>query len=258
MKRDGEEGGAPEASGKHSTGLTARAAVATRAGPDGGTRITVLRSDGPLALRATPVGVYLVGAAAGPVGGDDLGLEIDVGPGTTLLLRSAAAALLLPGPHGDASRLRIRARVAAGGRLDYCLQPAVAAAGCDHHATAKVELEPGGVLRWREAIVLGRWGEAAGHCVSRLDVSMAGVALYRGELAVGCPDTDRSSAVLDGAGAVGSVLLVNAARAQPSAEVQDGLAILPLPGPGTAVSALAPDAARLASRLDRGERLAGY
>ena len=109
--------------------------MATRAGPDGRTRVTVLRSDGPLALRATPGGVYLVGAAAGPVGGDDLALEVDVGPGTTLVLRSAAASVLLPGPHGDVSRLRIRARVAAGGRLDYGLQPAVAAAGCDHYVT---------------------------------------------------------------------------------------------------------------------------
>ncbi len=129
MKGDGEEGGAPEASGKPGTGLTARAAVATRAGPDGGTRITVLRSDGPLALRATPAGVYLVGAAAGPVGGDDLGLEIDVGPGTTLLLRSAAAALLLPGPRGDASRLRIRARVAVS-RI-CCLVRSACAARAD-------------------------------------------------------------------------------------------------------------------------------
>lgn len=232
--------------------------MATRAGPDGGTRITVLRSDGPIALRETPGGVYLVGAAAGPVGGDDLELEIDVGPGSTLALRSAAASVLLPGPRADASWLRIRARVAAGGRLDYCPQPAVAAAGCDHHATAAVELEPGGVLRWREAIVLGRHGEPAGHCVSRLDVLLAGTALYRGELTVGCRDTDRSSAVLDGAGAVGSVVLADAARSQPPPEVLDGLAVLPLAGPGCAVSAVAPDAARLASRLDRGEQLAGY
>ena len=232
--------------------------MATQAGPDGVTRITVLRSDGPLALRSTPGGVYLVGAAAGPVGGDDLELEIDVGPGTRLVLRSAAASVLLPGPHKDASRLRIRARVAVRGRLDYCLQPAVAAAGCDHHATAVVELEPGGVLRWREAIVLGRHGEPSGHCVSRLDVAMAGAPLYRGELAVGSPDTNRSSAVLDGAGAVGSVLLADAARAQPPPEVHDGLAVLPLAGPGSVVSAVAPDAARLASRLDRGEQIAGY
>jgi hypothetical protein len=35
---------------------------------------------------------------------------------------------------------------------------------------------------------------------------------YRGELAVGGPQTDPSCAVLDGAGAAGCVLLVDAAR----------------------------------------------
>jgi len=238
--------------------LAARAAVTTEAGPDGSTRLTVLRSDGPIALRATPAGVFLVGAAAGPVGGDDLGLDIEVGPGTTLVLRSAAGALLLPGPHGGTSTLRIRARVGAGARLDYCPQPAVAAAGCDHYATAAVELHPDSTLRWREVIVLGRHGELAGRCVSRLDVTMAGVPLYRGEITVGRPDTDGSSAVLDGARAVGSVLLADAARAQPAPVAQDGLAILPLAAPGTAICAVAADAARLASRLDCGERIAGY
>ncbi len=51
------------------TGVRARAAVATRADGGGRTRVTVLRSDGPLALRDTPHGVYLVGAAAGPSAG---------------------------------------------------------------------------------------------------------------------------------------------------------------------------------------------
>jgi urease accessory protein len=232
--------------------------VATRAGAGGRTLVTVLRSDGPIALRDTPGGVYLVGAAAGPLGGDDLGLDIDVGPGSRLVLRSAAGGMLLPGNHAGVSWLRIRARVGAGGRLDFCLQPAVAAAGCDHRASAIIELGPGAILRWREEIVLGRHAEPSGRCVSRLDVTLPGVTLYRGEVAVGCPATDASSAVLDGAGAVGSVILVNAGRAHPPPAAADGLAVLPLEGPGTAVSATAPDAAVLAHRLDLGEKLAGY
>jgi urease accessory protein len=244
--------------GPVSAGFTARAAVATRADPDGVTRVTVLRSDGPVALRETPQGVYVVGAAAGPLGGDDLGLDIDVGPGSRLLLRSAAGALLLPGPHGGTSQLRIQAHVGAGGRLDFGLPPTVAAADCDHRANAVVELGPGAALRWREEIVLGRHGEPSGRCVSRLDVTLAGLPLYRGELTVGGPATDASSAVLDSAGAVGSVIVVDARRAQPRPAVADGLAVLPLAGPGTAVSATAPDAATLARRLDRGEELAGY
>lgn len=238
--------------------LTARAAVASRADATGRSRVTVLRSDGPLALRETPLGVYLVGTAAGPLGGDDLALDIDVGPGACLVIRSAAGMLLLPGPDGGESVLRISARVAPGGRLDFAPQPAVAAAGCDHRAAAQVGLGAGATLRWREEIVLGRHGEPPGRCVSRLDVTLAGVPAYRGELTTGGPRTDLSSAVLGGAGAVGSVLLVDPARPGPAAAVRDGLAVLPLASPGVAVTATAPDAATLARRLDLGEELAGY
>jgi urease accessory protein len=238
--------------------LTARTAVASRADAAGRTRITVLRSDGPLALRETPLGVYLVGTAAGPLGGDDLALDIDVGPGSRLVIRSAAGMLLLPGPHGGASALRITARVGPGGRLDFAPQPAVAAAGCDHRTAARIELAAGASLRWREEIVLGRHGEPSGRCASRLDVTLAGTAAYRGELAVGGPQTDHSSAVLDGAGAAGSVLHIDAGQPRPPAAVRDGLAVLPLAAPGAVVTATAADAATLARRLGRGEELAGY
>jgi len=238
--------------------LTARTAVASRADAAGQTRITVLRSDGPLALRETPLGVYLVGTAAGPLGGDDLALDIDVGPGSCMVIRSAAGMLLLPGPHGGASALRITARVWPGGRLDFAPQPSVAAAGCDHRTDARIDLAAGATLRWREEIVLGRHGEPSGRCASRLDVTLTGTAAYRGELAVGGPQTDRSSAVLDGAGAAGSVLLIDAARPRPPAAVHEGLAVLPLAGPGAAVTATAPDAVILARRLDLGEERAGY
>ena len=227
--------------------------MASRADAAGQTRITVLRSDGPLALRETPLGVYLVGTAAGPLGGDDLALDIDVGPGSCLVIRSAAAMLLLPGPHGGVSVLRITARVGTGGRLDFAPQPTVAAAGCDHHTDVWIELAAGATLRWREEIVRGRHREPSGRCANRLDVTLEGTAAYRGELAVGAPQTDCSSAVLAGAGAVGSVLLVDAARLRPPAAVRDGLAVLPLAGPGAAVTATAPDAVILARRLDTGE-----
>jgi urease accessory protein len=173
------------------------------------------------------------------------------------VLRSAAGTLLLPGPRGGVSRLRIRVRVGAAGRLDFCLQPAVAAAGCDHRASAAVDLGPGATLRWREEIILGRHAEPSGRCASRLDVTMAGLALYRGEVTVGCPLTDASSAVLDGAAAAGSVILADAGRPAAVPHVGDGLAVLPLAGPGTVISATGPDAAVLRRRLDHGEQLAG-
>ena len=133
----------------------------------------------------------------------------------------------------------------------------MAAAGCDHQTLAVIELGTGAALRWREEIVLGRHGEPPGQCRSRLDVTLAGFPVYRGELTVGCPGTDRSSAVLGGARAAGGVVLAGEGRPQPPAAVSEGLAVLPLAGPGVAVTATAPDAATLARRLDHGEHLAG-
>ena len=47
----------------------------------GVTRLPVLSSQVPLVLRRTPEAVYVVGGAAGPIGGDELALRISVGAG---------------------------------------------------------------------------------------------------------------------------------------------------------------------------------
>ena len=56
--------------------VTAAAEIEAVAGPDGVTRLPVLSSQVPLVLRRTPSAVYLVGGAAGPIGGDELSLRI--------------------------------------------------------------------------------------------------------------------------------------------------------------------------------------
>lgn len=230
------------------TGFTARAAVAVERGPGGRTRLSRLRSDGPLALRESGGAVYLVGAGAGPLGGDDLELSVDVGAGACLEIRSAAASLVLPG-RGGPSRMAVRARVATGGRLVYAPEASIAAAGCDHRAYAEVTLATGAELTWREEMLLGRHGEGPGRYVSRLDVTAGGIPLLRHELRV--DDDARSTAVLGDAGAVGTVLLAgDGLTTEPYAE--EGLAVLPLAGPGVLVTALADDAVRLRARLERG------
>ena len=234
-----------------SRAFRARAAVAAERGPGGRTRLTRLRSDGPLALRESAGAVYLVGAGAGPLGGDDLDLSVDVGPGARLEIRSAAASLVLPG-RGGPSRLSVRARVAAGGRLVFAPEPAIAAAGCDHRAYAEATLEAGAELVWREEILLGRHGERPGRYLSRLDATAGGVPLLRHELRV---DEDApSAAVLGDAGAVGTVLLAadGLGDGAPEPYAEEGLAVLPLAGPGVLVTALASDAVRLRERLERG------
>ncbi|MFI0354750.1 urease accessory protein UreD [Actinomadura sp. 9N407] len=232
-------------------GYTARAAVTAEQDGPGRVRLSRLRSDGPLALRETADAVYLVGAAAGPLGGDDLELEIAVRAGASLALRSAATSVALPG-DGE-SRMTVRAEVEAGGHLDFAPEPAVAAAGCDHRASAVITLAEGATLRWYEELVLGRHGERPGRHTSRFDVTVGGVPLLRHELRLDS-GVHGSRAVLGDAGAVGSVLLVGPGLPR-EPRTGEGVSVLPLAGPGVLITATAADSAELRRRLMWGERL---
>jgi len=234
----------------------ARAAVVAEC-VAGRTRLVRMRSDGPLAVREAASGpkgatVYLVGAAAGPLGGDELCLDLEVGSGARLAVRSVATTLALPGT-GE-SRFTVRARVGAGGHLDFAPEPTVAADGCHHRALGQVELADGASLRWWEELVLGRHRERGGRHSSRIDVTCDGRPLLRHELRLDDPARHGSRAVLGSATAAGSVVLAGPdVRAE--AATDEGLAVLPLAGPGVLVSALARDAVRLRERLIRGESL---
>lgn len=229
---------------------TASAAVRAERDDAGRIRLTRLRSDGPYALRAAPDAVYLVGAAAGPLGGDELNLDIEVAAGAALTVRSTTSSVLLPG-RGE-SCTRVRATVAPGAHLDLALEPAIAAEGCLHRSVALLSLASGATLRWREELVLGRHGETAGRCTARADVTVDGVPLLRHELRLPEPAPHPGGAVLGGARCAGSVLL---AGPGPAGEryAAEGLAVMPLAGPGVLVTALAPDSATLRRRLLQGE-----
>lgn len=242
-----------DAAGRHGgSRLRACALVETRADGAGGTRLHTLRGDGPLALRQAGDAVYLVGAAAGPLGGDQLSLRCTVGAGSILRLRSAAATLLLPDAGGARSRSELHATVGAGATLDCALEPLIVSAGCQHRQGSTMDLAVGASLRWREELVLGRHGERPGECTLRLDVEYGGAPLLRHELNIDRWHT--SPAVLGVARAVGSLLLAGprwTAPVQPYAA--DRLVITPLAGPGVLVQALAPDAATLRRLLDHAE-----
>ncbi|MFF0306355.1 urease accessory protein UreD [Streptosporangium sp. NPDC004379] len=234
--------------------MRARAALVTERGPDGRTVLVAMRSDPPLTLRRTGPGrVHLVSTAAGPLGGDDLALDIEVGPGSELEVLSVASTLVLPGTGESA--LTVTARVGAGASLRFAPEPTVLAAGCLHRSAVRLTLEEGARVSWREEIVFGRYGERPGRCHARFDAVTPAGPLLRQELVVGDPVTDGSPAVYGDARCVGSVLVTGRA---PASSVGDGWAMLPLAGPGTLVSALAADAVELRRRLDEGlSRLPG-
>jgi urease accessory protein len=237
--------------------MRAFARIVAGADGRGGTRLAVLRGESPLLLRRTGpparggVTVHLVGGAAGPMRGDDLRLEIEVGPGARLDLRSVAASLALPGRAQEPpSRLAIHAEVAAGGSLSWLPEPLIAAAGCHHLAFTDVRVGAGGTLLWRDDLVCGRHGESSGDVRTDTTIRYDGVTLYRHELAVGPGAAGWSgAAVLGGGRAVGSVVL--AGPSLPAAALLGGdAAIMPLAGPGMLATAVGADIRAVRAALD--------
>jgi urease accessory protein len=220
--------------------------------PDGrgGTRLVELRGDVPLLPRRTGPGeVHLVGGAAGPLGGDQLRLEIQVRAGARLTVRTVAATVALPGR--GRSTLHLDLDLGPGASLSWLPEPLVAAAGCDHHSVSTVELDPTARLVFREEIIAGRHAERPGDLVSTVRVRRGGSPLFAQELAIG-PRADGydGPAVLGGAKAAGSLLLVEPGLSLPRALPVQGGAILPLTGPAVLATALATDAHTLRTVID--------
>jgi len=236
--------------------VIARGRVVVEASGGHRCRLACLRSEGPLVLRPTGDGVvHLVSGAGGPLGGDVLTIEIVVGPGAELTLRTVAAAVALPGP--GPSVIEIDARVGAGGVLRWLPEPTVAAAGCDHRTRARVMVGAGARLVWREELVQGRHGEVGGSISSRLAVDVDGRPLVRHQVDSSAGDTWASPAVGAGARCVGTLLVVDPTwiGTGPPAPVVlgEGAALLPLAGPAVQVVALAAEAITLRRFLDAGE-----
>ncbi|RMI25845.1 urease accessory protein UreD, partial [Streptomyces triticirhizae] len=220
-----------------------------------GGALPVLRGDGPLALRRTRSAdpafaqVTLVGAMSAPLTGDRLELTVDVLAGAALRITSAAATLALPGRVPEPAEYRVTLRVADEATLHWAPEPLISAAGSALRQHTRVELAPTARLALRESLVLGRDGEEPGRLASRLTVHRDGRPLLDQELCCGdlAPGWD-GGAVLGGHRAVGQLLCVDPELAKEPAEPRRlgaGAVTVPLAGPATLTSAVAPDALEL-------------
>ena len=120
----------------------------------------------PVVLRQTGARrVHLVHAAGGPLGGDELGLDVDVGAGAAIAVHSAGATLVQPGAGAAAgvpARWTVTARVGAGGRLDWAPEPTVVADGAALESALRGRAGGRGRATLREIVVLGRHGQRGG------------------------------------------------------------------------------------------------
>lgn len=213
----------------------------------GMTVATVLRSEAPLLLRAANRGdlleVHLIGGAAGPLGGDDLRLDLDVGAGSNLRVRSVAAQLAQPDPRGRSSVATTTARIRGDAHVDWQPEPLISVAGSNHRATTLLQLDAGATVTWTDTIVLGRIDEHPGVLASRLRVEVAGRVLLDHDLITGLDH-------LDGPGANGRARTLtstvqigpNAPDQASSSAVRDGTfaGVFPLAAGAALLVTLAP------------------
>lgn len=170
--------------------MKAHALVAAAATSDGATRLTQLRSQAPLVLRRTADGVSMVAGAGGPLGGDDLHLDIDVAPGASLNLSSVAAMVVQPA-HASAKDSRavscvtVDAIVGADARLRWEPEPTVVTTGARAELRSKLSCAAGASVVWCETLVLGRLDEPGGTIKSTLIADVEDQPALRQTLHIG-------------------------------------------------------------------------
>ena len=150
-----------------------------------------------------PVGpvarVVLVSSGALLLGGDELDVEIRVGPGAALELEDAAALVAYDGCGAPA---RVVVRLDVEGRLAWHAEPFVVSDGADVTRTLTGSVADGGRLLLRESLVLGRHGQRGGALTSRVRLTHAGRAAVAEDLDL--RDTGDLPAPGDGCGPHGA------------------------------------------------------
>ena len=203
-----------------------------------------IRSEPPFAIRRSGGRVLLVSAAAAPVGGDDLALEIDVGPGAHADVGTVAATIVWPAPERALSVMTTTIRVAAGGHLSWRPQPTVSVAGSEHVASTTVRLDPGATATVVEELALGRHDEPSGDLELRLRVERDGRPLVHHVERFG-PSAPGGGSVVTNAGArhVVQAVLVGIAAGTPRSRVEPDRAAawLPVADDAAVVLATGPD-----------------
>lgn len=193
----------------------------------------------PVAFRPTTSGVYLVGTAASPVGGDDVRIEVRAAADGDLSVRSSAASVAYA---GGVSRRTVHAVAGPASRLSWRPEPLIVTSGADHYQRTVLECSPDATVEWAEITLLGRHDEPSGRVRLRFDADVGGRPLLRHELRVGpgAPGWD-GPAVLGPARAVATLLVTTPDLTPPGRTTGDGWAWLELDGPGWLLVAIGPD-----------------
>jgi len=203
------------------------------------------RSAAPVVVR--PTGghrIHLVQAAGGPLGGDDLALDVHLDAGCAVHLRSAAATVVQAGRCAGAALWAVTASVAQDAFFDWQPEPTIVCDGAELHSRISVSLQRGARAVLREVVVLGRAGQRGGRFTGELAVDLDGAPLLAHTLLLdGADPALAGPAGTGGAGVIGMLAVVGEGIEVPPHDAGEGpglrWACTPLDGPGHLVLALA-------------------
>ncbi|MGH3901474.1 MAG: urease accessory protein UreD [Pseudonocardiaceae bacterium] len=195
-------------------------------------------------------------AAGGPLGGDELGLDVHLSAGSALRLCSAAAMVVQPGSSEAAARWTVAADLAEGAMLDWRPEPTVICDGAELRSSMTVALRPGAGAMLREVVVLGRAGQRGGCFHGELTVDYDGDPLLAHTLLLDGADPVLAGPAGTGAArAIGTLVMVGEAAGGPpdDAGEEPGLrwACSALDGPGWLLLVLGDRATDVTSLLDQ-------
>jgi urease accessory protein len=203
----------------------------------------------PVVLRRTGSRqIHLVAVGGGPLGGDRLGLRIELGAGERLTIRSAAATVVQPGRDArTVASFAVEAVLGPGAALDWHPEPTVLCDGAVWEPSVSLDLAEGARARVVEQLVLGRSGQCGGRCASTLRAVVGGrPVLATTTVLDGCDPRLTGIGGTNGARSVGS--LVELGDPPPESEASeyeqcgddDGVvwARTPLAGPGSLLTAV--------------------
>lgn len=172
----------------------------------------------PLAPSGALARIALVQTSACLATGDDVAMDIRVGPGASLEIVELSATLAHPVP---ATRPPIRhvvqVDVGAAGRLLWLAQPLVLAAHTRLHRRLDVATAPDSRALLRETVVFGRSGEGPGAATTRVRITRDGRAVLDDALSTADPAVLRSTAVAGPARVLASLTLVGVGPPEPLA-----------------------------------------
>ena len=185
--------------------------------PDGAGRARLDLRSGLVTPRVVHQGpadaqVALIATTATLLGGDELRLSVEVGPGLRLDLRDVAGTVAYHG-RGRECLVAVSLTVHPGAVLVWAGEPLVVCDGAQVVRTLDVDVAHTGRLLLRDLVALGRSGQAGGDLTCRTSMAYAARPALVEELTLGGSTGSSGSTPSAGAGVLGGARVVDSVTA---------------------------------------------